>query len=180
LRDPEKESKLVQFSVWLLRKGNREQTIARKMKYLRVLNGNLEEMTQQLLKNSWCDKSKECAINAIAQYAEYLNVPYSRPVFRGDGNKKMYVPNPEMVKQFVYRVRSPHTKAMIMLAIETGGSAGEIFNLKWKDTNLAKLFSSAMSAAKLLTTKKSKPQSGTGNGSGFAQVRRILSRLLAS
>jgi integrase len=107
------------------------------MKYLRALNGNLEEMTKQLLSSSWCDKSKECAINAIAQYAKFQNVAYIRPAFKGYDNKEMYVPSPEMVRQFIYRVRSPHTKALIMLAIETGGSAGEIFNLKWKDANLA-------------------------------------------
>ena len=48
----------------------------------------------------------------------------------------MYVPNPEMVKQFLYRVRSLMVRARIKIAVvETGASAGELWRLTWKEFN---------------------------------------------
>ena len=51
---------------------------------------------------------------------------------------EMFVPDPEVVKKILYRVTNPRNKAMIMIAIETGASASEIYRLTWKDLNLQK------------------------------------------
>ena len=47
----------------------------------------------------------------------------------------MYVPTPDMVKQFLYRVHSVKVRARIKIAIETGASAGEVWRLNWRDFN---------------------------------------------
>jgi integrase len=107
------------------------------MTFLHKLCGSPTEMTQQLLNSDWCDKSKSNCLDTIAQYAEFKAIPYARPKFRVYSNTEMYVPNPEMVKQFVYRIRSIPVRAMILLSVETGCSSGEAWGLVWDDLNLA-------------------------------------------
>ena len=41
-----------------------------------------------------------------------------------------------MVKQFVYRIRKIQLRTMVKIAIETGGSASEVWNLNWRDVNI--------------------------------------------
>ncbi|MBC7130916.1 tyrosine-type recombinase/integrase, partial [Candidatus Bathyarchaeota archaeon] len=41
-----------------------------------------------------------------------------------------------MVKRFLYRLRSAKLRAIVLIAIETGATAGEICRLTWKDVNL--------------------------------------------
>ncbi len=120
----------------MTKKGNRESTIKLKLKYLRTLKGNLDEMTHQILNGTWVSKTKSNALDMLAQYAEFLNLPYKRPNFKAYDDREMYVPNPEMVKQFLYRVRSVATNAEILLAVETASSAGEVWRLTWRDINL--------------------------------------------
>ena len=128
--------KEVNFGLWLLRKGNRESTVKRKLKYLKKLYGSPEEMISQILASSWVDKSKSNAIDVVCDYAKFLGIPIERPKFRPYQNTEMYVPTPEMVKQFVYRIRKIQLRAMVKIAIETGASAGEVWNLRWNDINL--------------------------------------------
>jgi integrase len=45
-------------------------------------------------------------------------------------------PNPEMVKQFLYRIRKLMIRSEIKIAVETGASAGEVWRLCWKDFNV--------------------------------------------
>jgi integrase len=94
-------------------------------------------MIEWVMKSNWCDKSKYCAITTIGQYAEFLGLPVPKSNFRVYDNTEMYVPDPEMVKQFVYRIRSKHLRAMVLVAIETAASVSEVWNLKWADANLA-------------------------------------------
>jgi len=61
-------------------------------------------MTQVLSKNR-TDRVKENALDVVCQYAEFLGVPVRRPNFRAYDNRELYVPNPEMVRQFLYRDR---------------------------------------------------------------------------
>ncbi|MCX8177020.1 MAG: site-specific integrase [Candidatus Bathyarchaeota archaeon] len=129
-------AKLVEFGVWLLRKGNRESTVQRKLKYLKELKGSPEQMFAQVLAKDWSDKSKECALEAVRQYAEFLGVSVKKPKFRAYDNRELYVPNPLMVKQFLYRVRNLQLRASILIAIETGASASEVWRLTWRDVNL--------------------------------------------
>jgi integrase len=93
-------------------------------------------MTTQVLNNAWKDRVKSNALDVITQYAEFLNVPYRRPNFRAYDNSEMYVPNPEMVRAFVYRVRSKSVRARLLIAVECGASAGEVWRLTWKDVNI--------------------------------------------
>ena len=65
----------------------------------------------------------------------FKKIPYHRPNFRAYDNDEMFVPNPDMVKRFVYRIRSIPNKAMILLSVETGSSSGEAWSLEWKDIN---------------------------------------------
>ncbi|HLN44559.1 MAG TPA: site-specific integrase [Candidatus Sulfotelmatobacter sp.] len=96
----------------------------------------MDEITNQILNCSWKDKVKSNALDVVEQYAEFLKLAYERPNFRAYDTTEMYVPNPEMVKQFLYRVRSITTKAQILLTVETGASSGESWRLTWKDLNL--------------------------------------------
>ncbi len=64
-------AKLIEFGLWLLRKGNRESTVQRKLKYLKGLKGSIDYMVSQVLAKDWSDKSKECALEAVRQYAEF-------------------------------------------------------------------------------------------------------------
>lgn len=108
------------------------------MRFFAKLSGTPSEMTNQVLNSSWCDKSKSnCLDDAITQYAEFKQIPYNRPNFRAYDNEEMFVPNPDMVKRFVYRIRSIPVKAMILLSVETGCSSGEAWNLEWKDINFS-------------------------------------------
>ncbi len=126
------------FGLWLkFTKGNRDSSIARKIRFFAKLSGTPSEMTNQVLNSSWCDKSKSNCLDAIAQYAEFKKIPYFRPHFRAYDNEEMFVPNPDMVKRFVYRIRSISNKAMIMLSVETGCSSGEAWSLEWKDINFS-------------------------------------------
>jgi integrase len=119
-----------------MKRGNRESTIKRKLRYLKHLKGSLEDMTTQVLNNTWKDRVKSNALDVITQYAEFLNVPYTRPNLRAYDNSEMYVPNPDIVKKVIYRVRSKSVRVRIMIAIETGGSSGEVWRLLWKDLNI--------------------------------------------
>jgi integrase len=119
-----------------MKRGNRESTIERKIRYLKTLNGSPQDMMTQVLNKDWTDGVKENALHVVCQYAEFLGVPVERPNFRAYDNREMYVPNPEMVRQFLYRVRSPAVRARILIAVETGASAGEVWSLKWKDLNI--------------------------------------------
>ena len=95
-----KESDLLNFGLWLkFTKGNRESSIVRKLRFFGKLSGTPSEMTNQILSSSWCDKSKSNCLDAIVQFAEFKNIPYSRPNFRACNNEEMFVPNPEMVNQ---------------------------------------------------------------------------------
>ena len=109
------------------------------MRYLKTLGGTSQDMMSQILAKSWTDGVKENALDVVVQYAEFLNVSVSRPNFRAYDNRETYVPSPEMVRTFLYRVRSLEIRARIKIAVETGASAGEVFNLKWSDLNLASL-----------------------------------------
>ena len=130
------EPKELEFGIYLLKKGNRESTVKRKLKYFKNLNGSPEQMITQILSSNWVDKSKSNAIITIQQYAKFLNTPVPMVNFRAYNNREMYVPTPEMVKQFVYRIRKIQLRAMVKIAIETGASAGEVWNLRWNDINL--------------------------------------------
>jgi integrase len=63
-------------------------------------------------------------------------VSIDKPNFKAYQNAEMYVPSPEMVRQFVYRIRKPQLRAMVKIAVETGASAGEVWQLTWRDVNL--------------------------------------------
>ncbi|MEM0096118.1 MAG: hypothetical protein QW660_05735 [Candidatus Bathyarchaeia archaeon] len=54
----------------MLRKGNRESTVERKLKYLRELKGSPEQMFSQVLAKDWSDKSKELALETVRRYHE--------------------------------------------------------------------------------------------------------------
>ncbi|MEM2152067.1 MAG: site-specific integrase [Candidatus Bathyarchaeia archaeon] len=92
-------------------------------------------MMLQVLSKNWVDKSKAYALETVRQYAEFLGLKVEKPKFRVYDNANIYVPTPDMVRQFIYRVRSVKNRAIILLAVETGATASEIFNLKWSDVN---------------------------------------------
>lgn len=122
----------------MLKRGNRESTVKRKLKFLKSLDlsCSFQDMMLQVLSKSWSDKSKSLALETVKQYAEFLGHKIEKPDFRVYENREIYVPTPDMVKQFIYRIRSIKLRAIIMMAIETGATAGEINNLKWSDVNL--------------------------------------------
>jgi len=135
---PESSASLIDFGLWLLKKGNTESMVKRKLRYLKGLHGSPEEMILQVLSKDWADKSKKCALDVICQFAEFIGKPIQKPEFRVYNNREMYVPDPEMVKQFLYRIRSPKVRAVVLTAIETGASASEVSGLTWRDVNFEK------------------------------------------
>ncbi|MEM2988147.1 MAG: hypothetical protein QXK26_03800 [Candidatus Bathyarchaeia archaeon] len=66
-----RKENLVNFMPWLKKRGNRDSTIERKVKYLKALYGSVEEMLAQVLSKSWGDKSMECALEVVRQYGEF-------------------------------------------------------------------------------------------------------------
>ncbi|MEM2741976.1 MAG: tyrosine-type recombinase/integrase [Nitrososphaeria archaeon] len=128
-------TELVNFGIWLLNRGNRESTVLRKLKFLKCLRGSINDMYSQVLSSNWCDKSKEYALITIEQYSEFKGFKIKRPSFKVYKNKEVYVPNASMIKQLIYRIRSIKLRAMVMIAIETGATLSEVFNLTWNDVN---------------------------------------------
>jgi len=82
------------------KKGNRESTIIRKIKYFTNLSGSPEEMVTQVLNGSWRDKVKSNALDAIWQYAEFIGKPIEKVKFRVFDNTEAYVPNPDRLRCF--------------------------------------------------------------------------------
>jgi hypothetical protein len=72
-------------------------------------------MVSQVLAKDWVDKSKAMALSTLRQYAEYMELPFSTVNFRVYDNREMYVPTPEMVKQFIYRIRKLELRATVMI-----------------------------------------------------------------
>ena len=91
---PVAEKVIVNFGIWLLQRGNRESTIERKLRYLKILHGSPQDMILQILSNPWVDKNKCNALNMVYQFAEFLEVPVQKAKFKVYDNKEMYVPNP--------------------------------------------------------------------------------------
>ena len=119
------------------KRGNRESTIERKLKHL---NGNFEDMIEQILSCKWvsarADKSKSLGLKAVQQYAEFKGFKITVPPFRVYDNCEMFVPSPEMVRRLIYRIRNLALRSAVLLAVETGASASEVLGVTWKDVNL--------------------------------------------
>ena len=127
------------FAIWLLRKkGNRESTIKRKIRFLKYLKGTPEEMIEQILRRDRSDETKRVALNTVYQYAEFLGTPIEKVPFRVYHNQETYVPTPEMIRKLVYRIVSLPLRVAVMIAIETGASLSEVGNLKWRDINFSR------------------------------------------
>jgi hypothetical protein len=127
---PTYNNELLNFAFWLFKRGNRESTIHRKLKVLKHLQGSIEDMYKQVLASKWSDGSKEYALITIEQFSEFKGFKVPRPRFRAYNNRELFVPSPSMVKQLVYRISNVKLRAMCMIAIETGASESEVFNLK--------------------------------------------------
>ncbi len=54
--------------------------------------------------------------------------------FRVFDNQETYIPTPYMVKAFLYGVTTM-IRARILIALETSGSSGEVWRLRWDDFN---------------------------------------------
>ncbi|MEM3797246.1 MAG: site-specific integrase [Candidatus Bathyarchaeia archaeon] len=106
------------------------------MKILKALRGSIEDMYQQVLASKWSDGTKEYALITVQQYSEFKGLKVPRPNFRAYKNTELYVPSPSMVKQLVYRIQSIKLRAMVLIAVETGATESEVWNLRWKDVNL--------------------------------------------
>ncbi|MEM3356492.1 MAG: tyrosine-type recombinase/integrase [Candidatus Bathyarchaeia archaeon] len=119
-----------------MRKGNRESTIERKLRVLKGLKGSPEEMVIQVLNSNLSNEGKRLALDVVYQYAEFLGLPIKKPNYRVYDNRELYIPNPEMVRQLLYRIRNVKLRSAILIAIETGASETEIWCLTWKDVNL--------------------------------------------
>jgi len=130
-------SELPNFGLWLRRKGNRDSTIERELKFLKHLPGDFEDMVSQVLTSKWVDKSKAMALKTIQYYPESKGFKITVPAIKVYDNSEMYVPNPEMVRRLVYRIRSLPLRSAVLLATETGASASEVLGVTWKDLNLA-------------------------------------------
>jgi len=136
--EPTYRKELIEFGLWLLKnKGNRESTIVKKLKMMKSLSGSIEDMFSQVLSKNWCDKTKDYMLRTVQQYAEFLGLKVSRPKFKVYDNTELYIPNPTMIKQLIYRISNIKLRAMCLIAIETGATESEVFNLKWSDVNLA-------------------------------------------
>ncbi|MEM3578932.1 MAG: hypothetical protein QXL54_01755 [Candidatus Bathyarchaeia archaeon] len=67
------DTSLVEFGLWLLKRGNRESTVERKLKYLRELKGSPEQMFTQVLAKDRSDKRAiKCFGNLKVKVAMFL------------------------------------------------------------------------------------------------------------
>ncbi len=57
----------IQFGLWLLRSGNRQSTVERKLRFLKALSGTPQQMISQVLASNWVDKSKPMALLTLRQ-----------------------------------------------------------------------------------------------------------------
>ena len=55
-----------------MRLENRESTIKGKLRKMKHLSFLLEDMTAQVLSNTWKDRVKSTALDVITEYAEFL------------------------------------------------------------------------------------------------------------
>jgi len=117
------------------KKGNRESTIERKLRFLKQLNGSPEEMIIQVLNSNWTSESKRVALDVVCQYAEFLGIPIEKPRFRVYHNRELYVPSPDMVRKLIYRIRNVKLRAAVLIAVETGATLSEVWRLTWRDVN---------------------------------------------
>ncbi|MEM3692446.1 MAG: tyrosine-type recombinase/integrase [Candidatus Bathyarchaeia archaeon] len=76
-------------------------------------------------------------MEAIKQFWMFQGIEVEKPTYKTYPLPEPYVPTPEMIRQLLARVRGTKIRACLMLASETGASLGEIFQLTWKDVNLA-------------------------------------------
>ncbi|MEM3627654.1 MAG: site-specific integrase [Candidatus Bathyarchaeia archaeon] len=136
--EPTYRESLIKFGFWLLtNRGNRESTITKKLKIMKCLHGSPEDMFKQILSKDWCDKSKDYALRTVQQFSEFLECKVSKPKFKVYDNTQLFVPSPSMIKQLLYRISNIKLRAMCMIAIETGATESEVWNLKWNDVNLS-------------------------------------------
>ncbi|MEM3693747.1 MAG: hypothetical protein QXI39_06990 [Candidatus Bathyarchaeia archaeon] len=86
----------------------------------------------------WVDKAKVHALEVIRQYWEFQGIKVSKPQLRIYPSPEPYVPSPEMVRRLISRITCLRTKALIMLAIETGSTLGELHKLTWSRLTLGR------------------------------------------
>ena len=133
------DESLINFSLYLLRLGNRESTIKRKLKFLKAVRKwlgekcNINRVFESILKSSWYDKSKNYALVTVKQFAEFKGYSIEKPKLKVYDNNVIFVPSPSMIRQLVYRIRSYKLKVAVMIAIETGASLSEVHRIKWSD-----------------------------------------------
>lgn len=127
---------LLNFGLWLRKRGNRDSTVIRKLKFLKGLSGSVDNMVETVLKCGWVDKSKAMALLVVQQYAEFMGLPVPKVNYKTYDNREVYVPNPQMIKQLVYRIRNVGLRGAVLLAVETGSCSSEVLGLTWRDVNL--------------------------------------------
>ena len=58
---------LVNFGLWLRKRGNRDSAVIRKLKFLKGLSGSVDNMVESVLKCGWSDNSKALALLTVRQ-----------------------------------------------------------------------------------------------------------------
>jgi len=62
------------FGLWLIKRGNRESTVKRKLRIIKSLSGSPQDMMLQVLSKNWCDKIKAYA--SSTQSYRYIRIKY--------------------------------------------------------------------------------------------------------
>jgi len=115
-------------------------TIERKVTALKTLvnNGvNLNEPTEIIVfLNTTTIKAKGVIRDAYQDYLKMRNIPINIPKYKNEYSGEVYVPNPNMVRSLLYRIHNVKVRTRVLIAIETGATASEVWRLKWENLNL--------------------------------------------
>ncbi len=131
---------LIEFGFWLKKRGFKETTIERKIRFLKYLDlENLENAKQQIMNSDWIDKMKNYALITLKQYAEFKRKQLEIEKVRCTNDEKVfYVPTPEMVKAIISNTHSLQLKIAVMLAVECGLTASEVMLIQKTDFDFQK------------------------------------------
>jgi len=135
------EVQTLEFGFWLLRnKKIKETTIERKLKAIKTLAKNNIDLNDPCEITTFLNttelKAKGIIRDSAQDYLRFKGLNVVLPKYKKEFGTEMYVPNPSMVRQFLYRIRNVELRTKVLMAVETGASAKEICGLTWENVNL--------------------------------------------
>lgn len=133
----ETKSQIIQFIMYLKKRGNKDVTIERRIRYLKELEKSgakltdPESMKKALAEKSWVGKSKNNAADTITLFLEMIGLTWEKPHFQVV-EKIPFVPT-EAELDALIAGSGWKTTAFLQLLKETAMRPGEAASLTWDD-----------------------------------------------